>query len=178
MTIIATWGGQTANAYINVTQANSFIESAMFDSSAWTSATTVQRDAALIQATRDIDSRQYIGTRFFFEQRLEFPRQLRSSFPWNRTSAATLTSDAIQRRMQEQVQEACARQALKIAQDGGTSVHVENVKHGIVGISESVGPIREFVQYGQRASVGSMRISSDALTLLQDWMTGRRIFRA
>ena len=80
--------------------------------------------------------------------------------------------------MREQVQEACAHQALKIAREAGRNQHIENVKNNITGISEGVGPVREFVQYGQRATVGNMRISSEALQLLQNWMTGRRIYRA
>ena len=178
MTIISSWGGPDSNSYISISQANSFIKTAIFDDSAWDGLSATQKGAALIQASRDIDTRQYIGTRYFFEQRLEFPRQLRSSFPFNRTSTATLTQDTIQKRMQSDVEEACAHQALKVARDGGRNIHIENVKNNITGISEAIGPIREFVQYGSKASIGNMRMSFEALGLLQDWMTGRRIYRA
>jgi len=177
-TLIASWGGGDSNAYIDVTQATSFICTSVFDPSAWTGATSIQMCAAILQATKDVDSRQYIGARFNFDQLLEFPRQMNSAFPYNRTTTAADSEDSIQKRMQQDVQQATALQALKIARDGGRNQHVENVKNNIVGISESVGPIREFVQYGQRSTVGNMRLSSDALALLQDWMTGRRIYRA
>ena len=177
-TLITSWGAANANAYINVTQATSFICTSVFDPTAWTGASSMQQCAAILQATQDVDSRQYIGGRFNSEQLLEFPRQVRSSFPYNRVGTELTTEDAIQLRMQQDVQQATALQALKIARDGGRNVHIENVKNNIVGISESVGPIREFVQYGQKAVVGNMRLSTEALALLQDWMTGKKIFRA
>ena len=178
MTLIASYGGNGSNSYIDVTQADSFIGSAVFANTEWFTLANTQREAVLLQATQDVDSRQYIGHRFNFEQLLEFPRQLRSAFPFNRTSTATINQDTIQRRMQQDVQQATAWQAVKISREGGRNVHIENVKNNIVGISESVGPIREFVQYGQRSTVGNMRIASEALSLLQDWMTGKKIFRA
>ena len=178
MTLISSWGGPDSNSYINVSQANSFIRSAVFDNDAWMVLDNTQKQAALIQATRDIDGRQYLGHRYFYEQALEFPRQLRSAFPYNRTSTETLTQDVIQLRMQRSVQEACAQQALFIARQGGRNRHAENIQNKIAGISESVGPIREFVQYGQKATTGGMKLSVDSVQLLQEWLVGRRIFRA
>lgn len=178
MTLISSWGGPDSNSYIDLTQANSFITTAIIDYSGWTALTTPQREAALIQASRDIDSRQYIGARYYFDQRLEFPRVLNSAFPFNRTTTGTITQDVVQKRMQGQVQEATAQQAAFIAKNSGASQHAENIQAGIVSISESVGPIREFVQYGANARVSSARFSVEALQLLQDWMTGRRIYRA
>jgi hypothetical protein len=178
MTLIASWGGTGSNAYINISQANSFIRSAIIDNTAWIALSTTQKEAALIQATRDIDSKQYIGFRYYYEQRLEFPRQLRSAFPYNRTSTETLTEDIVQVRMRGEVQEACAQQANYIARNGGRNIHAERVQNHIVGWSESVGPMREFIQYGQKATAGGMRITPEANQLLQDWVMGRRIYRA
>ncbi len=178
MTLITLYGGSDSNSYIDITQADSFITTSIFDSSSWTDLSSVQKGAAILQATQDVDSRQYIGGRFNSEQLLEFPRQVRSSFPYNRVGTELTTEDAIQLRMRQDVQQATAHQALKIARDGGRNVHIENVKNNIVGISESVGPIREFVQYGQKSAVGNMRLSTESLTLLQDWWPGMKIFRA
>lgn len=178
MTLVSSYGGPDSNSYIDVTQANSFIRTAIIDNAAWIGLTSQQKQAALIQASRDIDSRQYIGHRYYYEQRLEFPRQLRSAFPYNRTSTETLTQDVIQKRMRETVQEATAHQANFIARNRGRNQAVEDIQNGITSVSESIGPIREFVQYGKRANVNSARFSAEALQLLQEWMTGRRIFRA
>lgn len=177
MTLISSWGGPDSNSYIDVSQANSFIKTALFDNSAWDGLTNTQKQAALITASNDIDSRQYVGHRYHFDQHLEFPRQLRSAFPHNRTSAATTTQDVHQKRMQRNVQEACAHQAMFVVRSGGFNVHAERVQAGIRGISESIGPIREFIQYGTRSSVGSQRIDNRAIALLQPWMTGRSIGR-
>jgi len=178
MTLIASYGGPDSNSYIDVTQANSFIRTAIIDNAAWIALTSAQKQAALIQASRDIDSRTYLGTRYYYEQRLEFPRQIRSAFPYDRASTETLTQDVVQKRMRETVQEACAQQANYIARNGGRNKDAENIQNGIVSISESVGPIREFVQYGKHARVSSARFSHEALQLLQEWMVGRRIYRA
>lgn len=178
MTLVNSWAGAGANSYIDVTQANSFIRTATLDNDDWFELNDSQRAAALMMATRDIDSRQYVGTRYYYEQTLEFPRQLRSRFPWNRTQSATLTQDVIQARMQSNVQQACAIQALKIARDGGRNPHLENIQNGIIGIQEGVGPIREYVQYGTSKTAGSsQKFDPQALALLQEWMTGRRIYR-
>lgn len=177
MTLISSYGGPDSNSYISITEADSFICSAVFDPSDWTALTDTQKEAALIGASIDIDSRQYVGHRFFFDQHLEFPRQLRSAFPFNRTSAETITQDVNQKRMQRNVQQACAYQALMIARCGGFNVHAERIQSGIKGISESVGPIREFIQYGTRASAAGARLDGRAVTLLQPWLTGRTIRR-
>jgi hypothetical protein len=178
MTLISSYGGITSNSYIDATQANSFIRTSTLDNDDWFELTLTQKQAALMMASRDIDSRQYIGHRYYFDQALEFPRQLRSAFPFNRTSSTTVSQDTIQRRMQENVQKAAALQALKIARQGGRNQHLENIANGITGISESVGPIREFVQYGQvRAAGSSAKFDPQALALLQEWMTSRKIYR-
>jgi hypothetical protein len=177
VTLIASWGGADSNAYINVSQANSFIKSAIFDHSSWDGLSGAQKSAAVIQASQDIDSRQYIGHRFNHDQLLEFPRQMRSAYPFNRTVTATITQDVIQRRMQINVQQACAHQALFIARQGGFNAHAERIQAGIKGVSETVGPINTFIQYGQRSSAGGTKLTPQALSLLQEWTTGRRIYR-
>ena len=62
-TLISTYGGKDSNAYISVSDATSFICTSIFDPTAWTSATSIQQCAAILQATKDVDSRQYIGPR-------------------------------------------------------------------------------------------------------------------
>ena len=182
MTLISSYGGPDSNGYISLTEANSFILTAIPEGvlcpTLWTDLSTVAQEASIMMATIDIDSRQYVGNRFFFDQHLEFPRELRSAFPFNRTTVRTFTEDTIQKRMKRSVQEACAYQALHIARHQGRSTHLSNIAQGIRGISESVGPIREFVQYGQRISNQNAKFEPTALALLQEWMTTRRVWRA
>lgn len=177
MTLISSYGGPDSNSYIDVTQADSFIESAIFDPSSWTALSTIQKGAALMLASSDVDSRQYIGRRFFHDQHLEFPRESNPHFPLNRTVTTAGSQDITQRRMQRNVSEATAHQAAHIARNGGRNQHLENIANGIRGISESVGPIREFVQYGQRITQSVAKFDTVALSLLQPWMTTKRILR-
>ena len=178
MTLIASYGGEGSNAYIDKTQANSFIKTAVLANEEWFELNGSQRDAVLMQATRDIDSRQYVGTRRFFGQFLEFPRELRSAFPWNRTTQTTTTTgDDTQRRMLRDVTEACALQAVFLARQGGRNEHAERLAQGIRSISEGVGPIREFVQYSPRATGQSAKLAQDVVARLSEWTTTRRIIR-
>jgi len=181
MTIISSYGGPGSNAYISLTEANSFICSAIpeavLNPTFWTGLADNQREACIMMASIDIDSRQYIGSRFYFDQHLEFPRQVNPRFPHNRIVTTIGSLDVIQQRMKRNIQEACAYQAFHIARDGGRNQHLTNIANGIRGLSESVGPIREFVQYGQRITQSSAKFDSVALSLLQPWLTGRKIFR-
>lgn len=181
MTLISSYGGNGSNAYISLTEANSFICSAipeaLLNPTIWTGITDGAKEACIMMASNDIDSRQYIGSRFYYEQHLEFPRQVNPRFPFNRTVTEVSSFDVIQQRMKTNVQQACAYQAFHIARDGGRNQHLQNISNGITGISESVGPIREFVQYGQNKTQSSAKFDSVALSLLQPWMTGRRIYR-
>lgn len=181
MTLIDSYGGPDSNAYISLTEANSFIGSGIPESvlapTIWGGLNNPQKEAAIMMASIDIDSRQYIGQRFFNDQHLEFPRLVNPHFPLNRTVTAIGSLDVTQKRMKRNVQEACAYQAFQIARDGGRNQHLQNIASGIKGISESVGPIREFVQYGQRTTQSAAKFDSVALSLLQPWMTSRRILR-
>ncbi len=178
MTLIASYGGNQSNSYIDLTQANSFILTAVLANDEWFELSSdVDREAILLQATRDIDSRQFVGHRRFFDQFLEFPRELRSAFPFNRTSTETVTQDETQRRMLRDVTEACALQAVFLARQGGRNEHAERLSQGIRSISEGVGPIREFIQYGRRATGGSARLAQDVVARLAEWTTTRRVIR-
>lgn len=180
MTLISSYGGEGSNSYIDVTQANSYIKSATLNFDAWTALSGSQKQAALQIATRNIDAFTYSGFRYFSDQTLQFPRQFQSRFPFNRTTSATLGQDNTQIRMKSDVQRATALQALKVAKDGGSDPHAERIAAGVSGWSEAVGPIRESVQYGKTTARASNRskMDPDALALLQEWMTTRRIFRA
>ena len=179
MTVIASWGGGTSNAYLDITAADSILSTTVIDYSSWTDATTQKREAAVIQASRDVDSRQYIGVRYYFDQNLEFPRELRSDYPWNRTTVlGTITEDTEQERMQRRVEEATALQALWLLRNSGQNEHMENIAAGVSRKSEELGPIKESVSYKSGVKANKARFHPDAVALLSDYFTGRRIFRA
>ena len=179
MTLISAYGGPESNSYIDVTQATSFIKTATFSYDAWNALSGTQKQAALMMATRSIDSFTFTGHRYNSDQLLKFPREFRSTFPWNRTNSATITEDVMQLRMMNNVQQATAIQAAKIAVDGGFSPDAARIASGVSQWSESVGPIKESVQYGKvNASASNRsRMDPDAMALLQEWMTSRRIYR-
>ena len=103
---------------------------------------------------------------------------MRSNFPFNRTTQTeTTTGDETQRRMLRDVTEACALQSVFLARHGGRNEHAERLSQGIRSISEGVGPIREFIQYSQRATGGSARLAQDAVARLSEWTTTRRVIR-
>jgi len=178
------WGGQYADMYVSVTNATSLLSTTVIDYGAWTSSTTVTQAAALVQATRDIDALQYIGVRRYGgTQRLEFPRMLESAFPWNyTTNIGTVIQDDEQVRMQYKVEQACAIQALKLLREGGRNVHQERQASGISNWSESLGPMYQSVTYGRgspSSKAGSVgKLAPEALALLSDYRTSKRIYRA
>lgn len=181
MSLISSYGGPNSNSYISLTAASSFLETTLIGKqlTVWTSLTSVQQAAVLMQATRDIDTRQYLGIRRFYDQKLEFPRQIQSAFPYNRTSTETLTQDVEQKRMQSDVERATAYQAAWLAEFEGLSDDQANIALGIKQFSERVGPISQTVIYGQRTSSGNARLSPQALAHLHPWLiSGRRIYRA
>ena len=166
--LVSTWGGSASNSYVAYTEAASFITTSIVDFAAWTNATTVQREAALIEATRDIDVLDFTGERYTSYQKLSFPR----CFDWN-TSVST--SDLDQVILKEQVQKAVSHQALWILRQSGRNTHAERIATGIAAISETIGPIHESVTYAGRTS---MRICPEAVSYLNQWLSARKVYRA
>lgn len=175
MTLIASWGGPDSNSYLSLTDANSLIPSNIFEYSAWTDATSAQKEAALAIATTQIDAYGFVGARYYWDQRLQFPRTLRESFPWNNTVTASLTEDPVYRRMRENVQLATAVQAVFIAKSGGKNIHVENVQLGLRRFRETTGPVTDEYEYKDRVSLGPL--DPDAMRLLSEWIEQKRAAR-
>ena len=72
-TIDATLSGTSANSYVTLAEANSYFETVP-DSSTWTNKTDDQKNRALIDATRQIDTLVFYGDRCDNGQALKFPR--------------------------------------------------------------------------------------------------------
>lgn len=170
----ATWGGDSANSYISVVSANAFITSSIVDSSAWTDSTIMQRAAALIEATRDIDSHDYLGCRYYSDQMLLFPREFSGQFPWNRTIGPNNFSTE-QTRMQTAVEQATCYQALSILRKGGRDTHQERILSGIERFKQVAGQAEEDITY--RSGGSSSRLCPDAINRLRSYRGQKSVFR-
>ena len=76
ITITATAGSATANSYLSLTEAQAIIDGLIEDDdvTAWSSATTDQKNRALYTATVRIDRERFLGARSTDTQALQWPR--------------------------------------------------------------------------------------------------------
>jgi hypothetical protein len=184
VTIISSWGGGTSNCYLAYTAANSWITTSIRDYSAWTNASVYEREAALLTATRDVDSQRYIYTRYYTNQLLEFPRAITAEWANANVAWDAQNLSSYQTRMQLDVEQATCLQAVHILQQAAMSSHTDLALAGITEMRREAGPIKESYKYGaqsksSRAPGGSRnRLCPEALQLLADWRRDPRIFRA
>lgn len=73
ITITATPGSESANSYVTLAEANTYLE-AHLDASIWAPIDDERKKAALVAATREIDTKQFAGRRDLQEQSLAWPR--------------------------------------------------------------------------------------------------------
>jgi hypothetical protein len=74
LTLIATAGAANANSYTTVEEADAYHDAHLY-ASTWTNATTEQKTAALVWATRLLDEQcEWDGTKATNEQALRWPR--------------------------------------------------------------------------------------------------------
>ena len=73
ITLTDSYGGQSANTYVSLEDAESLIEERL-DTDEWTGADDEKKKKALLQAARDIDSQNWEGQRYYHHQFLQFPR--------------------------------------------------------------------------------------------------------
>lgn len=173
-TLIASWGGSGDNCYTTLTLANSFIPVSVIDYSKWAAATTAQKNAALLAATLDIDSRQYIGGPYFSAQSLLFPRCISPGVDIGYTWVSSL-GDELQVKMRNDVEKATALQALYLLNSPSRSRWLEARSMGVKNIFERTGPLADSVEFFSGGAAVS--IGPDALRLLRSWMESRRIVR-
>jgi len=173
--LIATWGGNDANAYDTLANVDAFIATSIFSKSEWTELTSSQKTAAILEATRDIDSLRYVGTRYFIEQSLLFPRRIEGpGYPGSRINHSITEWSETHKRMERDVKAALAYQALHIVRLGGRNLHAENQSQGIKSYSETIGPISESYSYG---NASAKRVGPDALAKLEPWRESKRVLR-
>ena len=181
VTIVSSWGGGTSNSYLAYTHANSLVMNCIVSHGSWESATPQQRAAALIQATQDIDSRQYMFTKYTYTQILEFPRAVRTGWPDSVGTWSDLSD--LEERMQSDVEHACVHQALFLLEQAEKKTHSDLRDQGVSRVRKHIGPIDEEYYYfapGQdevRPGGKKGRLCSVALSYLSDWMESRGIVR-
>jgi len=77
LSIVATAGSASANSYITLAEAEAYVETLCF-SEAWTGKTDPQKNAAIVSATRLLDTLRWVGMRSAQDQALAWPRMA----PW------------------------------------------------------------------------------------------------
>jgi hypothetical protein len=74
VTIDATVGGATANSYVTLASANSYMEGRL-NATTWDDATDDEKNRALVEATHELEVQPWDGTRVTTTQALAWPRQ-------------------------------------------------------------------------------------------------------
>lgn len=175
-TIVCSYGGKYDTAYITVEDAEQFANGKI-NSNAWMNLSDPQKIAAILTATVDIDGAfSWIGSKYFYNQNLEFPRKLTEEIQDaepDETFYEMITVSQYQTEMKKAVQRACFEQAFWLARNSGVDVHLENQARGITSYSESYGSISE--NYSYTGSVS--KLCSEAKKLLRKYRTLPKLVR-
>lgn len=173
ITLISTWGGQDSNSYVDLTEANSIAATTLL-SSPWFSFSDDLRAQALIQAARDIDSKNWIGKRLFYRQRLEFPRSFSGAiFPLTvLTDINTIDEDLF--RQQQRVKEAQVFQAIDLLMSMNMPDILDMQQRGVLSLSSGGGTIQTIIN---STGTGS-RLCARAAELLREWKGFARLSKA
>ena len=178
--IISTYGGSNSNSYVSLVDATSYIGASKIFFDDWTLNSTVQ-EMALVQATRDIDGRNWLGNQWFYYQMLEFPRVPPGAvFPYGTVSRAepdqtfvNLTeTDEYQRKMKLRVAFATCEQAFWRLRNGGFLSHREAQFQGIRSQGRSLR-FSESFSYGDPDQV----LCAEAWDLLRYYRGTPRVLR-
>ncbi|MCK9596466.1 hypothetical protein M0R19_04740 [Candidatus Pacearchaeota archaeon] len=173
--IDATWSSSGATAYIDVTDASSYIATNVLGSSirlAWATAATVDQEVSLLRAAKAIDAFHWHGNKKYDYQALAFPRSSKiggnSSWPWSLSVTAQGTLSQEEELQRLAVRAAACQQAAYLI--GSLSAepdeHIQNQRRGISSYSESLGgKLSESFSYKTVAS----RLCQEAMELLKDY---------
>jgi hypothetical protein len=132
VTIVATVGSASANSYVTLAEADTYMESRL-NSTTWDDATTDNQNRALVEATRELTNRVWKGYRVDSTQALSWPRQWAVD-PDSPTQDYYDTDTVPQR-----VKDATCELAFQFILAGTTDVAALESTAGIR--SETVGPI-------------------------------------
>jgi len=187
LTLIPTWGSASANVYAGLADANSFITDEFLDSKPWAEANTEQRTRALAQATRDIDTMNWHGQRYFYRQALAYPRVptgigIDPYGPYAPGAGATesdanffnfLEQDEYLNKQHRRVMRACAIQAVHLLRNAGRHLDREAQFTGLASQSTGRAGISESYSYAGIA----LKLHPDAFDLLRYYRVTPRLVR-
>jgi len=182
LTLDSTYGGKYANTYLLLAAANTLIEDTVLRAEAWAAADDTTKNKALVQATRHIDSYNFSGNRYYYNQRLIFPR-VPSQTSWGigpygglgEPDANFLTvveNDEYLRKQKLRVETACALQAVFVLQ-ATRNLEREAQYKGITSHSESRAGVSQSQSYGNP----SHRLCPEAMDELRYYRSSPRLVR-
>lgn len=116
ITIISSYGNALSNTYLSLTAATTLAGEFIGGTAAWSIAgTDDDRAAILMESTRMIDAKCWVGDRYYYQQSLEFPRSLEGRGGSFEEIPPNVSQGVDYIRMQNQVTRACMAQALYLA---------------------------------------------------------------
>lgn len=125
VTIDATAGSASANSFITLAEAASYLE-ARLNTTTWDAATTDTQSRALVEATREISNKEFIGQRATSTQSLAWPR-------WNATNPDSPTGyyydSAI---VPDRVKNATCELAFQFVNAGTTDIAIADPNAGLI----------------------------------------------
>ena len=175
-------GGSATNCYIGLTACNSTIVNNLLEYSAWTAASTLNRQIAILLATRTIDALPWWGRQYYEDdyddgQGLKFPRT-EDGVP---SKLWDLDEDDFLSAQQTTLERATAFQAQYTLANSGNTIHQDNQAQGVSQYRYKLGSLEETFQYGgggggQRGTWQSL--SPEARTELVGYVRGTKLERA
>jgi hypothetical protein len=131
VTVVATVGSASANSFVTVTEADTYLESRL-NSDLWTG--TEPKKKAVIEATRDISAMSFQGNRTDATQALSWPRA-NAPDPDGTSDYDYFDDDEIPQR----VKDATCELALEYLRAGTVDVASQDSKQNV--IEKTIGPI-------------------------------------
>ncbi len=183
--IDATWGGDEANSFVDLTTANSHF-SASLDEAAWTALSTSPgtptQEKLLIEASARISSLRWRGAKQYLDQALGFPRSIdvQTTFQGLEVLPAAVGSTDLniyEQRQQENVQAATCTLALWIYQKevSVTDTHGQLQAAGISSWSDNYPGLGRSFTYDRAAR---SKLCPGAMRLLRRYRaSGVRVVR-
>lgn len=158
MALDVTVGGASSDSYVSLAEAATYF-GARFGTDAWDALSDANKEKALKQATREVDSHLFLGRRNYWSQALQFPR----AYPYHREEPRQSTAVEIP----TSVKHATCEQALFIVQHattGGRSPIQSLRSEGVV--SHRVGSLAQNFEGATQGVLGP-----GAKTYLTKWIT-------
>jgi hypothetical protein len=127
LVIDATVGGASANSFVLLSEATTYMESRL-NGSLWTAATTDNTNRALVEATRELSAMDWLGTRAATTQALAWPRTYATnpdtaSFAWDYYASTVIP---------QRVKDATMELAFQFINAGTTDVAAQDATAGVI----------------------------------------------